>query len=237
MWDRPEALNTLANLGFGLSAACVFYLVLLVTVQLPVFAVHQVQVSGPVARVTGAQVANVVHKELRGNFFTINLDASRAAFEKLPWVRKVQVRREWPDRLLVTLEEHAALARWGDEALVNTHGEIFVAAADETLPVFTGPADAAAEITTSYAAFRQTLMGIGRDIDAIHVSDRRAWTVVLDDGMRLELGREHMGERLAKFARVYGTTLAQMTRPPRIVDLRYSNGFAVRLGGGARDGV
>lgn len=236
MWDKPEALSTLANFCYGLAAAGLLYLVILTTVHLPVFAVRHVQVSGSVSRVTEAQVSNVVHRELRGNFFTINLDDSRAAFEKLPWVRKVQVRRDWPDRLQVTLEEHAALARWGDEGLVNTHGEIFMAASDEDLPVFTGPPELSGEITSSYATFRQTLLGIGKDVAAIHVSDRRAWTLVLDDGMRLELGREHMIERLAKFADVYGTTLAQMPRQPRLVDLRYPNGFAVRLGVG-QDGV
>ena len=76
------------------------------------------------------QVEEVVRREVHGGFFTVNLNTARAAFERLPWVRGANVRREWPARLDVVLEEHMPMARWGDEALVNMQGEVFRAAYD-----------------------------------------------------------------------------------------------------------
>ena len=60
--------------------------------------------------------------------------AAARAFESVPWVRHAVVRRVWPNRLAVTLEEHRAAALWqglgtttGSESLVNGHGEVFEA--------------------------------------------------------------------------------------------------------------
>lgn len=229
MWDRPEALTAVANFLYGVAAVALFYGVTLVAIHLPVFPVRDVAVTGSLAHVTHAQVDAVVHRELRGNFFTISLDASREAFEKLPWVREVRLRRQWPDRLEVTLEEHRAIARWGTEGLVNTHGEVFIAASDAHLPVFTGPLDTAPEIAQQFGRFQSALAPLGRQIAEIRVSDRRAWRVTLDDGMTLELGRERVAERVEKFVAAYAVSIARMREAPRIVDLRYPNGFAVRV--------
>ena len=113
--------------------------------------------------------------------------------------------------------------------LVNTHGEIFTAASDDPLPVFSGPPELAGDMAANYAAFDRALAPLGRRVQDIRVSERRAWTVQLEDGMTLELGRERVVERLSKFADAYVTSVGLMKEPPRMVDLRYPNGFAVRL--------
>ena len=59
------------------------------------------------------------------------------------------MRRVWPQSLEVKLEEHVALARWGSSALVNMHGEIFDAAADEELPLFEGPEESPRDMATA----------------------------------------------------------------------------------------
>ena len=170
-----------------------FYGVALVVIHLPVFPVRDVNVTGSLAHVTHAQLDAVVHRELRGNFFTISLEASGEAFEKLPWVRQVRLRRQWPDRLDVTLEEHEALARWGSEGLVNTHGEVFTAASDAHLPVFTGPIDVAPEIATQYARFQTALSPLGRQVAEIQVSDRRAWRIHLTERSRQVVDKVRSG--------------------------------------------
>jgi len=113
MWDNTAALNRAASLLYGAAAllmvcGCIHYVL-----HLPVFPLREIRFVGDVTHVTGEQIAAVVARELRGNFFTVDLVQARAAFEKLPWVRKVNVRRQWPDRLEIAVEEHRPLARWG----------------------------------------------------------------------------------------------------------------------------
>ncbi|HZF22118.1 MAG TPA: cell division protein FtsQ/DivIB [Burkholderiales bacterium] len=231
MWDNAAVLNRAANLLYGAAALLIVYGCIHYVVHLPVFPLREIRVIGDVGHVTNEQVAAVTARELRGNFFTVDLAQAREAFEKLPWVRTVNVRRQWPDRLEVAVEEHQPLARWGSTALVNAHGEVFEAAISSKLPVFFGPEGTAVEVVARYAEFDRLLAPIGRKVVLITLSARRAWQLRLDDGTVLQLGRENLEARLAGFVSAYPRTVARLPQPPSHVDLRYSNGFAVRTPG------
>lgn len=231
MWDDAASLRTTANLLFAVAAAVALYCSAYYVVHLPIFPLREIQVTGEAGHLTQEQVQAVIARELRGNFFTVDLAKVRAGFEKLPWVRKVNVRRHWPDRLEVVMEEHRPLARWGSTALVNSQGEVFEAAINSTLPVFVGPDEMAAEVVGRYAEFERMVAPMGRKVTQIRVSTRRAWQLKLDDGMVIELGRENLDARLAAFVGAYAKALAQLPQAPLHVDLRYSNGFAVRSPG------
>lgn len=231
MWDKPAALNRLSDLLFVVALLGLLYGVVAWVVRLPVFPIAQVHVVTPLTHVTREQVESIVYREVRGNFFTLQLASTRTAFEKLPWVRRANVRRQWPGTLEVALTEHVPLARWGKTALVNVQGEVFEAAFDGALPVFNGPEGAAKEMTIQFEHFRRGLAAIGRIPGELNVSPRRAWQVRLDDGMTLDLGRERVEERLRRFVEVYPRTIARMTSPVDRIDLRYANGFAARVPG------
>src|SRR6185503_2164730 len=229
MWDRPDFLNPLATVLYGVAAALACYAGVMAVLHLPLFPLREVRIVDVSTHVTPEQVETIVRQELRGNFFTMDLAAARTAFERLPWVRRVQVRRLWPDRLDVALEEHVALARWADGALVSVQGEVFRGAYDGQLPVFSGPEGTAKEIAIQYEYFRRSLATIGQTPTHVQISPRRAWQVKLASGMTLELGREQVEARMARFVESYGRTLARLGRRLDYVDLRYPNGFAVRI--------
>ncbi len=238
MWDDAEALNALSNALYALGAFLLAYVVFNGIAQLPVFALREIRLTGDLVHVSPERAKDIAKRELRGNFFTVDLGAARGAFEQLPWVRRAEVRRQWPDRLIVKLEEQVALARWNggnDEALVNVHGEVFAGAMDaarsedEELPVFSGPAGSAAEIAQRYAAFRQQLAAIGHAPARIEISPRGAWSIRLASGLLLQLGRAEIESRLAKFVASYDQSIGRFVRQLDYVDLRYANGFAVHL--------
>lgn len=229
VWSATPALNAAANVLFGLAAVLAAYLLWSLAARLPLFDLSEVRVSNQLTRVTRGEIESVVRRELRGNFLTVDLAAAAVAFQKLTWVRKADVRRQWPGRLEVTIQEHSALARWGNNALVNTHGEVFAGRQAGDLPLFAGPEGTAREITIQYRYFMSSLAGIGAAPVQVRVSPRRAWQVKLDNGMTLELGREQVEARLARFVGAYDRTIARLGRRVEHVDLRYANGFAVRL--------
>ena len=228
MWDKPRLLNWIANFLFALSVVLFFYAVLFVVVHLPIFPIREVKVDGQLAHVNREQIKLIVAKHLKGNFFTLDLEKTRDAFEKLPWARNVSVRRRWPDKLDVVIEEHQALARWGNIALVNTHGELFQAATDSDLPVFYGPGDGVMEVTKSYGNYSQILNKVDIKIVQVTLSPRRAWEIKTDKSLKIALGRVDMDTRLDKFAKAYKSTLSQLHVKVIYADLRYPNGFAVR---------
>jgi len=228
MWDKPLALHWIANFLFALAGVLLMYAVIFLVVHLPIFPLKEVRLEGQMQHVTREQVRLIVDRHLHGNFFTLDLEQARNAFRKLPWVRNVSVRRHWPDRLEVEVEEHQALARWGDIALVNTHGELFHAASDRDLPVFYGPGDAVQEVAKQFVVFSELLKPTGMRVEQLALSPRHAWQIGTDSGMVIELGRSQTEPRLKKFAGAYAKTLGTLNVGVAYADLRYPNGFAVR---------
>jgi len=228
MWNRPQILNWVASLLYASAFVMFLYGLLFVVIHLPIFPLREVKVDGELNHVTREQVKLIVGRYIQGNFFTLDLQKTRDAFEKLPWARNVSVRRRWPDRLEVVVEEHKELARWGNIALVNTYGELFHAASDSDLPVFFGPGDGVREVAEHYGKYSQLIAATGMKVSELALTPRRAWQIKTDKDLVIELGREEMDARLEKFARVYQTTLAGLGGNVKYADLRYPNGFAVR---------
>jgi cell division protein FtsQ len=190
------------------------------------FPLTRVEFRGTLERTSRAQLEKALPR-IAGNFFAADLAQVRASVERLPWVRQVAVRRVWPGRLEITVEEHVALARWGDEALVNTYGERFSGKTQEVLPSFIGPAGTQAEVTRRYARFAAIVAPLGTRIERVVLSPRHAWQLRLANGLHVALGRDAdlAEDRLRRFVEVYPA----MKSKNEYVDLRYPNGFAVRV--------
>lgn len=229
MWDKPHVLRMATNVLMALSLVLAGYGVLRYVLQLPVFPLRAVELASAPRNVDMEQLDKVVKAGVRGGFFSVDLEKTRRAFEQLPWVRKVSVRRKFPWRLEVSLEEHVALARWNNTELVNTYGEVFSAQTSEKLPSFAGQPDSSQMVTEMYGVLGKQLDAIGQHITQIGLSERFAWQLKLDSGMVLELGREQVPQRLARFVAVYPYSLATSARVVNHVDLRYRNGFAAYL--------
>ncbi|WP_245747741.1 cell division protein FtsQ/DivIB [Formivibrio citricus] len=221
----------LANLLTALALLLLFYAVVFLAIHSPLFPVRRVQVEGDMTHVTREQLQYVVKNELKGTFFTLDLDKTRQAFEKLPWVRRVEVRRYWPDRLEVNVEEHRAIARWGSSALLNSFGEKFDAASNEALPVLEGPDGTEKQMVENYRQFRDALKPLGKQPTHVWLSGRRAWRIELDGKIVVDVGRDNGAERLQRFVTAYPNSLARVEQPFDYVDLRYPNGFSVKLPG------
>jgi len=237
LWHQPALMNLLADVLIVLAALALGWAALTGLQRLPVFPLRELVLVSAPRQVSPDQIEHAARGAMLGNFFTVDLEAARTAFEKLPWVRKVAVRRQWPDGLSLMLEEHEAVARWrqpnGEPGLVNRQGEVFIAERPDGLPALpqlSGPDGSAPEILARHAEFGGVLAGIGRRIDAVVLTPRRAWQLKLDDGVAIDLGREQgrhpLGERVERFAAHYDS-LRQRFGSVRVVDMRYPNGFVL----------
>lgn len=237
-WDRPQLLNLAADLLFVFGIAVLAWAAMTGVQRLPFYPLRELVVVGEIERVSRAQIEHAARSALAGNLLSVNLDEARGAFEKLPWVRRAELRRQWPHALELAVEEHVAVARWsrsdGEPRLVNTRGEVFAAASGDELPVFSGPEGSSAAMLERYREFDSRLAKIQRKPVALTLTAREAWQVRLDDGVLLDLGRDQprqpLAERLDRFATHYATARDKARVPVAAVDMRYPNGFALRLG-------
>lgn len=240
VWDRPALLDLVSDLLMLLAAIGFGYALVVWFVSRPLFPLREVVVLTPPGQVTTAQVEYAARSAIRGNFFSVNLEEVRTAFEKLPWVRRAEVRRRWPDAIELRLEEHQAVAYWtvsdGDEVhLVNRQGEIFVAASNATLPGFSGPQGSASYLLARHREFSQTLEPLGRRLVGLWLTAREAWQLELDDGTVILLGRDQerapIGSRLARFVRAWPEARDILRMEVAVADLRYQRGFALTPAG------
>jgi cell division protein FtsQ len=239
-WHNVRVLHAGANALLGLTLAAALAVCASWLVHLPAFDLRGVSIEAAegseLRYVSTSQLRSSALHRIRGNFFTVNLDAVRLGFESVPWVRKATVRRVWPDRLLVTLEEHRPLAFWGDGRLMNTFGELYTANLAEAeeegpLPELAGPPGSERAVLDRFGELVRWVSPLGRYPVALSLSPRYAWSARLDDGTTLLLGREEglpLEARVRRWAAVYPRVRARLDGQPEVVDLRYPNGFAVR---------
>ncbi|MBC7480949.1 MAG: FtsQ-type POTRA domain-containing protein [Rhizobacter sp.] len=222
-------------------------------VRQPVFAVRGIRIEGDLAHNSVLTIRANATPRLAGNFYTLDLAAARRAFEAVPWVRQAVVKRVWPNRLSVRLEEHRPVALWAepsrsgagdadanaaDDKLVNSHGEVFEAnlgdVEDDALPTLRGPEGSAPHMLALLARLQPVFDTLDVRIEALELSGRGSWRAELDSGAQVELGRGDDDEVIAR-TQVFAATLTQVTqryqRSLQYADLRHSEGYAVRLKG------
>ncbi|MDO4904236.1 MAG: cell division protein FtsQ/DivIB [Lautropia sp.] len=245
LWHDPRALNAIANGMVMVAFACLSMAGVWWLGQRSAFDLLSIEV-GPVDgrsldHVNVQSMTALGVNQLEGNFFTVGLDRVRRHFEQVPWVRRAEVRRVWPNRLFVGLEEHEVLARWKDDGgrFVNTHGELFSVnpaevANHQNLLFLSGPVGSQALVARRYGELAEQLLPLSMRPVSLTLSDRQSWTAELDSGIVLKMGRDEgvsVAERVSRWVAAHPLIQARLNGRAEEVDLRYPNGFAVRAPG------
>ena len=235
-------MNAIAVVVFTLALAALLAAGFAWVARRPQFQFGDVRLEGDLQRNSVTTVRANAMPHLAGNFFTMDLAHTRAAFEQVPWVRRAVVRRVWPDKLVVALEEHQPVALWeGDEnsdKMVNSHGEVFEAnvgdVEDDSLPQFAGPEGTSAQVLEMYRRLQPMFLQLDAEVTALRLSGRGSWKVDLDNGAAIELGRgtpDEVSERTTRFIRTLPQVLHKFNAPLESADLRHAEGYAVKLKG------
>ena len=238
-----KLMNIVANLAFAAVALMLLAAGAWWVLRQPFFPIAGIKVDGEVTHNNAVTLRANVAPQLSGNFFTIDLARARAAFESVPWVRSAVVRREFPNKLRVTLTEQVPVATWGDESsskLINGFGDVFeanVAEVDDNLPRLDGPIEQAGQVLGMYRVLQPQFQPYDLSIDELTLSSRGSWKVVLDSGAEIELGRgqsEEVTARLQRFLKTVTQVAGQYRRTMADVegaDLRHNDAYALRLRG------
>ncbi len=186
-------------------------------------------VTGEFGQVSEMQVRAAVMPYVGNGFFAVDLGRLRNQLAALPWVKHVEVRKRWPDRLEVSLSEYRPLAHWGAGRMLSEHGELFPApeGVQANMPHFLAPDARTSEMMAFYSQAKPLFLGTGQSVDTVVLSARGSWNLVLSDGTRIEVGRGDPQTRLQRFARMLPRINNKDGRVIERADLRYTNGFAL----------
>ena len=195
---------------------------------------QRVQVEGRFQNLPRDQVRTLLSAYAGRNFFDIDVAAIKHDLEQQPWIQAASVRRQWPDSLVVKIYEQTPVARWGKQGLINDDAEVFYPPGEapqqgfDALPRLDGTSNSEHELLARLRHMAELLGPLDLKVESMALDARRAWSVRLDNGLELLLGREQAEQRVQRFLTFYPSLLVQRVDDVEAVDLRYPNGFVLR---------
>ncbi|KFA99922.1 MULTISPECIES: cell division protein FtsQ/DivIB [Vibrio] len=190
----------------------------------------KIVLQGDLTHVTAKDVQHAfANLEHIGTFMSQDINVLQQSVEQIPWVSQASVRKQWPDTVKVFLTEHQASAIWNGIDMLDTNGVVFsgdVSAIEEQKVKLYGPKGTELQVLQTYRDSNGQLAPLGLSISSLVLNERRAWQVILDNGIRLELGKDSMQERLERFISLY-RKLGDQVSKISYIDLRYDTGAAV----------
>lgn len=217
-----HVLVIVAFIGF-----CATYVVYML--KQPEYQVKKIEFQGDLTQVSKTELYQVSTSVLKGDIVNIDLNAVRAGFEALPWVQSAEVRRSWPDKVMVSLVERTPFARWSGLALLDTRGQPFAAQINKKLPYLFGPTGTSVEVMKMYQRYNKLLTPTGLTIEKLWYSERGGVRLTLDNDLVVELGSKEQELRLRRFSFYWPKHLAPLPYRYQYVDMRYSRGFSVKI--------
>lgn len=192
--------------------------------QLPV---SRIKVVGAEHSHVPDEIKSTLAPFLTKSFFSIDLSKAQENLQQIAWLNQVSLSRHWPSQLTIRIEEHRPLALWASGGIITETGELIDVDVEGVRIVFSGPVGQQGRVWQMYYSVQQALLPLSLQVASLTLEERGAWSLTLDNGMRLMLGRDEVGARLARFVTVFPTTLNTLSPHIQYVDMRYAQGFAV----------
>jgi cell division protein FtsQ len=178
-----------------------------------------------------AEIETLLTPLVRQGFFSTNIDSIRDQLLQMPWVNDISVQRHWPDCLDITFIEKKPIASWKDDTLLSETGELFSPQRDSyppALPQLWGPDGQQIVMLNYFKDFNRLLSPLHAKIARLELTSYQTWKITLDNGIVLQIGHKDILTRLDHFVKVYPKIVGERAKDVEYIDLRYSNGMAVR---------
>lgn len=196
--------------------------------------VRAVRVEGRLSGAEQAAIRAVVSRHLDHGLLSLDVQALGRNIRELSWPRSVQVRRQWPDALVIKVEKESVVAAWGDGGYLNSAGKVVRLAETEGLdggsdsvPVLVAAMSEPRRAMEVYQMLESRVNRAGLSIRRLEENALGEWLVTLNDGMEVALGNEFLAKRIGRFLLAYRTVLEDRADDVVHVDLRYDSGVAV----------
>jgi len=195
--------------------------------------ISRVKINGDLRFLDQQVLEQIVRAHLAEGFFGIDLQNLRVEIEQLPWAQDCEIRRLWPDQLQILITEEVPTLRWGETELLNPIGQVFRPASMDgftDLPMLEGPAGSEQMMLQRFDALMEQLVPLGRSISSLHLDGKHSWSLVLDGGLRVVLGRRELDRRTGRLFSLLRHPDEFAAGGGAVLDLRYSNGFTMTPG-------
>ena len=202
--------------------------------------IKRVEISGNFVHLSPAELEKKAAQMIQGGFITVNVAAIKRKLMREEWIDAVAVRRVWPDSLMIFITEHEPVARWGSNALISNKAAVFApaeASFPPGLPFLSGPRGSEEAVLDRYELLKSELKRRDMEIDMLVLTERRAWQFRLANGPTVLLGKKDVAGRFNRFFNFAIPYQADRLLQAKSIDMRYTNGFAVKWTGKSQPGA
>ncbi len=238
MISRVKKRNNKLKFSWPLLMKMTCFIVLAICTYFAVNQFKQAQYF-PIKTVKVAGLHHLDYEEVRSSvmpfvshgFFAVDVDAIKNKLKQLPWVSEIAVRRIWPDQILVTVLEKNAIARWNDKSILSSRGELFNpthGVSKTELPQLVGPEGQQMLLAQYFLQINNLLTSLHFRVARLELTPSQSWLLILNNGMKLNIGYKDVLTRISHFVKVYPKIVGNRAADVEYVDLRYSNGVAVK---------
>ena len=193
--------------------------------------VNRVAINGEFVHVDKASLAAQVQPFLIDGFVLLDIEAMQQALTKNPWIVDVQVARQWPDHIDITVTEQKPVAKWGSKAYLNDKGELFEpqtpAVGIPDLPQLSGPAGSVEKVMKNFGELGEVLAEKNLRLKSLALNEQGVWSAHLASGMKIVFGEGDVMGKLQQLLLSRQTALGDEFDQIAAIDMRYSSGFAV----------
>jgi cell division protein FtsQ len=193
------------------------------------FPIKEVQIAG-VNHVNHDEVQHLLTPLVNKGFFAVSVEHIKESLAQFPWIASASVRRVWPNQVIIQVAEKIPLARWNEEKLLSTSGQLFSPAHNTypiELPQFIGPEGAQLKMMENYLKVSKALASLHFKMIRFELSPAHIWSCTLNNGIKVNIGHKDILTRVNDFVKVYPKIIGNRANEVNSVDLRYSNGLAV----------
>ena len=194
--------------------------------------IENITIEGAFKNLKQSDMQNTVKSTLQGGFFTMDIAAIQHALLQLPWVDAVSIRRQWPASLSISVREKQAIAYWGEHQLLSDKGELFTPDStlfESTIPYLDGPDNLHKTVWLFFKDTNKKIKEFDFMVTRLVLDKRRSWEMQLSNNVVVKLGRENTESRLQRFVKVFNLNNTPKMKNIESIDLRYPNGFAMRM--------
>jgi cell division protein FtsQ len=190
--------------------------------------VEQVEIEGEFRFWQAEELAKQLLWVKEQNFFSLDVRQVKAEIEQLALIKSAQVKKIWPDTLLVKFKEDIPVAMWNQKKLLNPQGEELILPEDfdaKGLPRLSGPKKKTEQVMRQFQRFQSRLLSVDAAIVSLTMNTVGSWQVELENGWVIRLGRQQLEQRLERLIELLKILPQEKVA---VVDLRYGKGAAIK---------
>ncbi|HIF18140.1 MAG TPA: FtsQ-type POTRA domain-containing protein [Cycloclasticus sp.] len=192
--------------------------------------IKQVRIEADFSHLTRHEISQTLMPYVEAGYFAIDSNAIVQAVMQLAWVKQTQVRRVWPDTIVVTIKEQTPVAVWNKTSLLNDKGDVFSPVIPQSLmqlPHLSGLDSKSRAVLAQSQRIDQSIATLMLSVQQLGLSEHGSWQVVLNNGVRVKAGNKAPEKAMSKSLNTLASIQGGLMDHVNVIDLRYPNGLAV----------